>query len=170
VSDSHVTLRPTVAADRPFLYDVYASTREAELALVEWSPGQREAFLEQQFTAQDLTYRGRYPTGRFLVIEEGGHAIGRLYVGRLPNEIRVVDISLLPAYRGRGIGTGLIRDLMAEAQAEGAALTLYVEAFNPAHRLYSRLGFRRIDEHGVYELLEWRPVQPGPDGQLNAAS
>ena len=154
---SGVTLRPAVAADRAFLFDVYASTREPELALVDWSPAQRQAFLEQQFSAQDLTYRGRYPTGRFLVIEQSGHAIGRLYIGRLPNEIRVVDISLVPAHRGHGIGTGLIRRLMAEAEAEGAALTLYVEAFNPAHRLYSRLGFRRIDEHGAYELLMWRP-------------
>ena len=155
-----VTLRAAEPADRDFLLRVYASTRADELDRVEWPAGQREAFLEQQFAAQDATYRARYPTGDFLVIEQGGTAIGRLYVGRPPGEIRVVDIAFLPPYRGRGTGTGLIRDLMAEAAAAGSALTLYVEAFNPAHRLYTRLGFRPIGAHGVYELLEWRPAGP----------
>jgi ribosomal protein S18 acetylase RimI-like enzyme len=152
-----VTLRPAVTADLPFLLEVYASSRTDELDRVDWAPGQREAFLEHQFSAQDVSYRGRYPDGDFLVIERAGHAIGRLYVGRLPGEIRVVDITLLPDHRGKGIGTTLIRGLMAEAAAGGSAVTLYVEAFNPAHRLYTRLGFERSAEHGVYELLEWRP-------------
>jgi GNAT superfamily N-acetyltransferase len=114
-------------------------------------------FLAQQFNAQDETYRGRYPDGDFSVITLNDQPIGRLYVGRLPGEIRVIDITLLPEFRGHGIGTGLIRDLMGEASGTGARVTLYVEAFNPAHRLYTRLGFTRIDEYGVYELLEWRP-------------
>jgi ribosomal protein S18 acetylase RimI-like enzyme len=69
----------------------------------------------------------------------------------------VVDITLLPEFRGRGIGTRLIRDLMDEGARTGSRVTLYVEAFNPAYRLYTRLGFQRIDEYGAYELLEWRP-------------
>jgi ribosomal protein S18 acetylase RimI-like enzyme len=157
MADPDVTLRPAVAADRAFLLDVYASARQVELDQVGWAPGQREAFLEQQFSAQDLTYRGRYPQGAFLVVELAEHAIGRLYVGRLPGEIRVIDIALLAGYRGRGIGTRLIRKLMDEAAAEGSSVTLYVEASNPAHALYLRLGFERVGEHGVYELLAWRP-------------
>lgn len=77
-----MTLRPAVAADRCLLLEVYASSRKDELDQVEWPPGQREAFLEQQFAARDLTYRGRYPAGDFLVIELDGHAISRLSVGR----------------------------------------------------------------------------------------
>ena len=127
-----------------------------------WAPGQREAFLEQQFAAQDASYRARYPDGDLQVVELGGTAIGRLYVGRLPGEIRLVDITLLPAYRGRGIGSGLVWELMAEAAATGSNMTLYVEAFNPAHRLYNRLGFRKVEEHGVYELLAWGAAASPP--------
>jgi predicted GNAT family acetyltransferase len=155
VTQQEVTRRRVVPGDRDFLLAVYASGRLEELDQVSWAPGQREEFLEQQFAAQDATYRARYPVGDFQVIELGGTAIGRLYVGRLPGEIRLVDITLLAAYRGRGIGSGLIWDLMAEAATTGSNMTLYVEAFNPAHRLYSRLGFHKIGEHGVYELLAW---------------
>jgi GNAT superfamily N-acetyltransferase len=152
-----VGLRPAVAGDLPFLIEVYASTREDVLALVDWGAEQQRAFIEHQFRAQDVTYRARYPAGDFLVVTLDERPIGRLYVGRLPDEYRLVDITLLPEHRGRGIGSGLIRDLMDEAAAAGCRMTLYVEAFNPAHRLYTRLGFRRVDSHGLYELLEWRP-------------
>jgi ribosomal protein S18 acetylase RimI-like enzyme len=153
-----VHLRPVSPEDRALLLAVYASTRTDELDQVEWAPGQREAFLEQQFSAQDTTYHARYPAGDFLVIEEAGAPIGRLYVGRLPGEIRVVDIALLPGHRGKGVGTGLMERLMSEAQAAGSRVTLYVEAFNRAHGLYRRLGFRTIGTHGPYELMEWRPA------------
>ena len=169
MAPEEVALRAVEPDDRDFLLAVYASARANELDRVAWPPGQRAAFLKQQFAAQDATYRARYPAGDFRIIELDGTAIGRLYVGRLPGEIRVVDIALLPAYRGQGIGTRLIEDLMAEATAVGSAVTLYVEAFNPAHRLYGRLGFRTIGEHGVYELLEWRPTPqiPGEPLQLD---
>jgi GNAT superfamily N-acetyltransferase len=135
---------------------------------VDWPDAQKRAFVEQQFSAQDETYRARYPDGEFSIITLDNRPIGRLYVGRRPGEIRVVDITLLPEFRGNGIGTRLIRELMEEAAATGWRVTLYVEAFNPAHRLYTRLGFERIDEYGVYELLEWRPGRL--PGQLNTAS
>jgi ribosomal protein S18 acetylase RimI-like enzyme len=167
MTPDEVTLRPATPADRSFLFDVYASTRQEELDQVDWPPGGREAFLEQQFNAQDVTYRARYPGGDFLVIEVAGTAAGRLYLGRLPGEIRVVDIALLPAFRGRGIGTRLMRDVMAEGAATASAVTLYVEAFNRAHGLYTRLGFGMVGEHGVYELLEWRPSSVGLAGQVS---
>jgi GNAT superfamily N-acetyltransferase len=151
-------LRPAADADRRFLFEVYASTRIDELALTDWSPDQKQVFLTQQFSAQDETYRARYPDGEFSIITLNDRPIGRLYLGRLPGEIRVVDITLLPAFRGQGIGSRLIRNVMDEAARVGGRVTLFVEAFNPAHRLYTRLGFTRIDEYGVYELLEWRPT------------
>ena len=163
MAEEAITLRPAVADDRAFLLDVYASTRKAELDQVQWAPGQREAFLEQQFAAQDASYRSTYPDGDFMVIEQGAQAIGRLSVGRLRGEIRLVDIALLPAHQGRGIGTRLIRNLITEAEAKGSRLTLYVEAFNPAHRLYTHLGFQTIGEYGVYELLQWCSPGAAPD-------
>ena len=152
-----VVLRPVTDADREFLIDVYGSTREDELARVDWTPVERAAFVRMQFDAQDASYRAQNPEGAFDVIEVGGQRAGRLYVDRRPGEIRIVDISLLPAFRGVGVGSALISELQAEAAATGRALTIHVEVHNPAARLYARLGFVVAAERGVYRRMEWTP-------------
>lgn len=156
--------------DREFLFRVYASTREEELALTDWDEEQKGVFLEGQFGAQDAWYRERYPGATLDVIEAGGVPAGRLYVHRREREIRLMDIALLPEHRGRGIGGSLLHDLMTEAAAAGKRLTIHVEEYNPARRLYERLGFRKIDEHGVYHLLEWTPPGGASDPQVKTAS
>ena len=155
--DRSITLRPIGADDEAFLYRVYAATREAELAKVEWDAAQREAFLWQQFTAQHRYYQEHYADTAFQVILVDGRPAGRLYVARWPDEIRIVDIALLPEARDAGSGAGLVRELQAEATRAGKPLRMHVEIFNPARRLYERLGFRTIADRGVYLFLEWSP-------------
>ena len=87
-----------------------------------------------------------------------GEPAGRLYVHRGPSEIRIVDIALLPEHRGGGIGTSLLEELSAEADAAGKSLTIHVERMNPALRLYDRLGFSVAEDKGVYLLLERSPA------------
>jgi GNAT superfamily N-acetyltransferase len=152
-----VTRRPVEPGDEEFLCALYASTREEELAPVPWSAEEKAAFLRSQFAAQDRHYHERYPGARFEVIFAGGEPIGRLYVDRWPSEIRLMDIALVPSHRGRGIGGRLVRELMAEAAAAGKRLSIHVERFNPALRLYERLGFHPAGDEGVYLLMEWRP-------------
>jgi ribosomal protein S18 acetylase RimI-like enzyme len=154
---TRVTLRPVTDADRDLLLAVYGAARAAELDQVPWEPGAREAFLEQQFAAQDHEYRRANPHGSFDVIEADGVPAGRLYVDRRPGDLRIVDIALLPAYRGRGIGTRLITDLQRQAAAEDRIVSIHVEAFNPAARLYERLGFEVAEDLGVYRRMEWAP-------------
>lgn len=153
---SAVTLRPTTPEDRELLLAVYGSTRDEELSQVEWAPGQREVFLEMQFAAQDTQYRQHNPHGTFDVVEVDGTPAGRLYVDRRPGDLRVVDISLLPEFRGRGVGGWLLGRLMDEAAAAGRIVSIHVEIHNPAATLYSRLGFEVAAERGVYRRLEWR--------------
>ena len=148
-------LRPATEADRDFLLAVYSSTREEELAQVEWEEGAREEFLEHQFSAQDSHYRANYPGATFDVIEVDGEPGGRLYVHRGAEEIRIMDIALAPAFRGRGIGTELLRQLMGEAAGSARSLSIHVEMNNPARRLYERLGFEPAGEHGIYVLMRW---------------
>jgi ribosomal protein S18 acetylase RimI-like enzyme len=152
-----LALRPVRAGDRAFLVALYGSTRDAELAQVAWEPGQREAFVEMQFNAQDAQYRAHNPQGAFDVIEADGHPVGRLYVDRRAGDIRIVDISVAPERRGAGIGTRLITGLQEEAAATGSCLSIHVEVHNPAAALYERLGFVEVSERGVYRLMEWRP-------------
>ncbi len=151
------TLRPLTAADEPFLYRLYASTREEEMQLVNWSPDQKTAFLRMQFQAQHTYYQQEFPTAAFDVIELRGQPIGRLYVERLDQEIHLIDIALVPAYRQRGIGRGYMRMLLREARDKQVPVRLYVEQFNPAYEWYRRLGFRKIEDMGVYILMRWQP-------------
>jgi ribosomal protein S18 acetylase RimI-like enzyme len=113
-----------------------------------------------QFAAQAQYYREHYPDTSFDVILLGAEAVGRLYVARWTDEIRIVDIALLPACCNRGLGTTLVRALQAEAAASRKPLRIHVERFNPALRLYERLGFRQVEDKGVYLFLEWQPATP----------
>jgi ribosomal protein S18 acetylase RimI-like enzyme len=159
---ARIALRPITAEDSGLLYRIYAATREAELAQVPWDAAQKAAFLTMQFEAQAAQYAENYPGAQFDVILFDGDPAGRLYVHRRAAEIRVVDIALLPAYQGRGIGTCLLRELQAEAQARAVPLTIHVEVFNPARRLYERLGFQPAADRGVYLLMAWTPETEMP--------
>ena len=152
-----VALRPVTGADRDFLVVVYGSTRDEELSQVAWADGQREAFVRMQFDAQDADYRVRNPRGTFEVIEVGGRPAGRLYVDRRPGDIRIVDIALLPEFRGRGIGAHLIGVLVDEAAASGCKVSIHVEIHNRAAELYARLGFVVAAEQGPFRRMEWTP-------------
>ena len=151
---SGITLRPADADDSRFLLRVYASTREEELRLVDWSDDQKAAFLQMQFEAQDAYYRAQYHPATFDVVDVDGEPAGRLYVARWEEEIRIIDVALLPEHRGRGIGTSLIRALLGEAAAAGKRLSIHVEKDNPARRLYERLGFAEVGDRGLYVLME----------------
>jgi ribosomal protein S18 acetylase RimI-like enzyme len=151
-----VPLRPAAPEDFDFLARVYASTRTEELAPVPWNAEQKAAFLRAQFEAQDKYYRENYTGAEFLVILDGEVPAGRLYVDRWPDEIRLMDIALLPEHRGKGIGTRLLNDLQEEARAAGKPLRIHVERMNPALGLYERLGFAPVEDRGVYWLMEWR--------------
>lgn len=157
---TNVTLRPILNEDMEVLFRVYASTRAEEMAMVvDWTDEQKEAFLRMQFQAQHAWYQEHYIGAQFDLLLADGIPAGRLYVHRRGSEIRLVDISLLPEYRGSGIGSSLLRQLMSEAEAAGKPLTIHVEKYNPAMRLYLRLGFKPIEDRGPYDLLEWRPGQ-----------
>jgi ribosomal protein S18 acetylase RimI-like enzyme len=150
-----LSLRPITPQDVPFLAGVYASTRAEELAVTGWGDEDKAVFCRRQFDAQSAHYRENYPGASLQIIERDGVSIGRLYVAHWEREIRIMDIALLPEHRGSGIGTELLRDLQEEARSAGKSLTIHVERFNPALRLYQRLGFQQIEDKGVYLLMRW---------------
>ena len=154
-SQPAVLLRAERPGDEDFLYEVYASTREEELALTNWDEQVRRAFLNQQFNAMRNGYRSMFPQGEFMIIEVDGKPAGRMVMDRSTAEIRVVDLALLPAHRNQGIGTFLMRQICAQADRP---VRLSVLKFNRAFRWYERLGFVKTGEQGVYDELEWRPA------------
>lgn len=149
-------LRPAGEADLDFLYLLYASSRADEMAMLDWSKQQKEAFIRMQFDAQHLYYHEQFSTAKFDIIELDNKAIGRLYVDRRVDEIRIIDIALLPEYRGKGIGGEFMKSLIDEAASSKLSVTIHVEHNNPAMRLYQRLGFRHIRDEGVYYFMEWK--------------
>jgi ribosomal protein S18 acetylase RimI-like enzyme len=152
-----LTFRPIGLDDESFLYEVYASTRAEEMALVDWTEDQKKAFLRMQFNAQHQYYQDVYAGANFQIILLNEQPIGRLYLARWSHEIRIIDIALLSQFRNTGIGTALLKDLLAEAAQAGQAVTIHVEKFNQALRLYERLGFVKTLDKGVYFFLKWTP-------------
>jgi ribosomal protein S18 acetylase RimI-like enzyme len=150
-----LSFRPIADVDLPFLFQIYASTRSEELEPLPWTDAQKTAFLNQQFQAQHTDYQRNYANAEWLVIMRAGNGIGRLYIDRNTREHSIIDIAFLPEHRGHGLGSALMRDLQDEAGAAGKPLTIYVEKFNPALRLYRRLGFQTVEDKGIYDLMRW---------------
>jgi ribosomal protein S18 acetylase RimI-like enzyme len=144
-------------ADLPFLFGLYASTRAEEVAATGWLLEAQLQFLRGQFDAQHHHYTTYYPDAEWLVVEHGGHSVGRLYVEEWPSQLRIIDIALVPDAQGQGFGSALLADIFARARAERKKVSIHVEKNNSAMRLYERLGFAKAEDKGVYDLLEWSP-------------
>lgn len=151
-----VAFRRLKPDDESLLMVIYESTRLEELALTGWVQAQREAFVKMQFEAQQLHYDKYYPEGRHLIILLNDEPVGRLYVAETEEDLHVLDITILPPYRGGGIGTPIIELLMRRTAEIDKPLHIYVENYNRSHRLFERLGFVKVGESGCNDLLEWR--------------
>jgi len=146
-------LRASLESDREFLRAVYVSTRAEEFARAGWSAAEIGGLLAAQFVTQDAYYRRHYPRGRFDLVLVGALPVGRLYHDWSRSEVRVIDVALLPEYRGAGIGKRLMGALVIEAARRALPMRLYVESNNPVRALYRRLGFAPVCENGIYEMM-----------------
>ena len=160
VSRDAITLRPATSADYHFMRLLYGSTREEEMKRFPFDEFQKKEFLDQQFGAQYQHYQLHYPTCERNIIEKDGVSIGRLWLDEWRDQIRLVDIALMPEWRRSGIGSILLDDVLARGARAGKPVTIHVEGYNPALRLYERLGFVKVDTNGVYFLMKWTPPAP----------
>ncbi|WP_394995941.1 GNAT family N-acetyltransferase [Emticicia sp.] len=160
ITDTSISLRPIQAEDLMILSEIYSSTREKELKqVVEWNDEQKKAFVLQQFMAQHEYYQKNYIGAAFYVIQKNKDSIGRLYIHENFQEkgVRIIDIALLSQWQNRGIGSSILKDILAKASTLNRAVSIHVETFNPAMKLYKKLDFEKISEtNGVYHLLEWK--------------
>ena len=138
-------------SDEPFLFALYSTVRAAEMTLVPWDDNQKTAFLQSQFKAQHEYYLNSYPQGSFQLIELDGERVGRLYFAELDDEIRIIDLTILPEYRSRGIGTQIISDILHKS---AKPVRIYLESFNQSIGLFKRFGFRMTNEEGFHQLWE----------------
>lgn len=155
-----VTLRTATDADYDFMRRLYHSVRAEEMKQFPFEETQKIIFLNEQFAAQFQHYTIHYPSCERNIIEVDGKPAGRLWIDEWKDQIRLVDIALMPEYRASGLGTRLVRDVLARGAAAGKPVTIHVEGYNPALHLYERLGFEKVDTNGVYFLMKWIPPVP----------
>lgn len=158
-----VSSRPEQPEDEAFLFTLYSSTRQEELQSFGWDDTVQNSFLRMQFEAMRQGYRSMFPRAAFSIILAGEEPAGRTVINRTQQEIRLVDISLLHPYRGRGIGTGILSDLLAEALRTGLPLRLSAMKASRALDWYRRRGFHQMGESGPYVHLESSPHKAGQD-------
>jgi ribosomal protein S18 acetylase RimI-like enzyme len=154
-----VRLRAVAAEDEEFLLEVYASSRADEMALVPWDEEQKRAFVRSQFAAQSAQYNERFPDAEYNVVLYRERPVGRLWIGRTPEQIRLLDIAILPEFQNRGIGATLLKALVAESERSSLPLRHMVFKLNTAAlRFYQQFGFSQIDDVGPYIHMERRPA------------
>jgi ribosomal protein S18 acetylase RimI-like enzyme len=145
--------------DLPWLAALYASTREDEMRPLPWPETSKQQFLQQQFIAQHQHYLARHPNAHYLAILSDGQPVGRFYIDEDGPDDLVVDISLMPAWRGSGIGTAVIGCQQQASAARGRGLALHVMQHNHgAFRLYQRMGFVASPGAGdaLYLPMRWQ--------------
>lgn len=152
-----ITLRIVQTKDLEFLKKVYRSTRENELNKTGWNESEKIKFIDFQFNAQHAHYSNAYKGAEFNIIEHNKEDIGRLYIWETETQIRIMDIALLPEHTGKGIGTRILKNLIEKSEGESKKLNIHVEHNNPALRLYKRLGFKKMDDTGIYFFMERLP-------------
>ncbi len=156
-----ISLRDIQDSDLAVLCKIYGSTRTEELEKgTNWSDEQKNIFIEHQFSAQHEYYQKNYIGAKFYIIEKDNVTIGRLYIDFFFEKkgIRIIDITLLPDWRDKNIGSSILKEILEKAAKEKLKVTIHVESFNPAMNLYKKLGFIKISEtNGIYHLMEWSP-------------
>ncbi|QGG49581.1 GNAT family N-acetyltransferase [Lysinibacillus pakistanensis] len=151
-----VELKPITKDDEPFLYEVYVSTRRKEIDSWGWSAEQIQHFLEMQWCAQQTSYRKQFPDASHCIILSDNKYVGRLLTENLPEHHHLIDISILPSFQGKGVGTFLITQLQQKAKEENKSVILQVFQTNPARDLYERLGFQVMSADEIYLKMRWQ--------------
>lgn len=147
-------LRPAAPSDGRFLQHLFASSRRELFAGTGLPPAQMADLLTMQWRAQQKGHAARHAEAIDTIVAVGDERIGRQLVAWGVDEVHLVDIALLPEWTGRGIGSALVGDLIAQASATNRIVVLEVAADN--HRaiaLYRRLGFEGCNDDAASHLV-----------------
>lgn len=155
-------LRPAEAKDTDFLRELFVSSRERELAPL--AAEIRDAVAHQQYRLHRSGIESEYPDARQLIVLAPPQStvktpvpIGMIVLAERPDVLWVIDMALRPDRRDMGFGTALLEHLMEECRLSGRIMRGSVTPYNPARRLYVRLGITEFDAGHGYISLEWRP-------------
>jgi ribosomal protein S18 acetylase RimI-like enzyme len=131
-----IGFRRATEADLDFLYALHVATMKEYVDRTwGWDDAQQEA-----------AYRRNHDPGAIQIITRDGQDIGMLYAEEREAEVFVAHIEISPEYQGRGIGSSILRGIVAEAALRQKTVSLRVLRVNPARSLYERLGFKIVEE------------------------
>lgn len=129
-------LRPGRAEDFSFARELYFNSMKPLLeALGAWNAEEKEA-----------AFASYYDVDEVRVIMMGGRDVGWIQISYTDSEYCLDQVHLIEEARDKGIGTALIEETIAEAEAEGKNVSLSLVKGNRAIRLYRRLGFHQVAE------------------------
>lgn len=142
--------------DNQFLYEVYASSRMAEVNGWHWDEQQKQQFLQMQYQIQETSYKHNYLNLETEIIIHENKRVGRLLLADLMNKLIIVDLTILPQFQGKGIGTKILLDTQDKAKSQGKNIQLSVNRCNiRAKILYERLEFQEVERTDMYVFMEW---------------
>lgn len=147
----YYTLRPATAADFDFLFALHAATiRRAVEATWGWDKAFQANYFREHFVAEE---------NQVIVVD--GQDVGVLKLEERDGDLFIGLIEIAPAFQGAGLGSQIIRDVVASAFACGRGVALHVLKANPgARRLYERLGFQVVETRDVRYVMRLAPPVP----------
>jgi ribosomal protein S18 acetylase RimI-like enzyme len=154
---SRVAARRATLADIPFLRRLYWSFRMEEMEPVPWLQEMKRAFIDRQFDLQHRHYVTVFSNADFLIVQDKGKQIGRLYVDSTAQRWHIIDIGFLPEWRNRGRGLAMLKAIQRQAQScSASSVFLHVERRNiRAQALYRRLHFHEVDATDTHIGMQW---------------
>ena len=145
------TLRPADEEDREFLFALFCQTMHE---VVEQTWGWGEAWQRSDFD-------GRFDNYSVSIVESDSQSVGGLSLETTPDSIYIHELQLLPGYQGGGLGTAVVRRVIAEAVERGVPVMLsVVPANHRAQRLYERLGFKVTGIEAPFIRMRWSSFHP----------
>jgi len=153
-----ITFKKIQEQDQEFITKVYRSTREKELDLTNWPEDQKHRFTIMQMIAQLTDYEKNYKGATYEMVLYKKKPAGRLYLWETNNEIRIMDLSLLPEFQGKGIGRDILAGIVQSAKQKKKIASLHVIHGHPSKRMYERVGFKKVSETATHEYMEYNPV------------
>jgi len=135
--------------DSEFSFRLFEKIKTVELNIHNWPEQMKNQLIEMQYKGYEQMIKNEYPNAEDYIITVNDEKAGRLQLNVNDFGIRIINISLLPAFHGNGIGTKIIRDVIADADIKKKHVCLEVDKINPAFNLYKRLGFEIITQDEI---------------------
>jgi ribosomal protein S18 acetylase RimI-like enzyme len=139
-----------------FVLALFASHKLLELGAQNWPKAMQKQISEMQFNAFEVSIKKEYPGAHDSLISVDSELAGRIIVNETEDNIRIINLSLLPAFRNKGIGTKLIKDVISEASIKKKPVYFDVDKHNPAISLYIRLGFNVVKDNEVSYTMAYK--------------